>query len=250
MRLLVVDWDFFFPNNETGYHEDLGPWPLYDWSHKESPFYETIIWDTRAFGFHYNNMVLPRCSGYENFWSRFKFSKHAQLFYADSNAFAAIPRVQKSIKHVTLLDAHHDSGYARDIWEALAEGSFSCEDWMYVYYDAVREMFYPAWKHEGLVVEKQPMFDTARSIDDGRDFPEPYDRVFVCRSPAWVPPWCDDQFDEFLKLAPLSRKICLQDLVKRNFSLEENLKHFKLDQQAQELLQKHMEEMNVRLGEG
>lgn len=43
---------------------------------------------------------------------------------------------------------------------------------------------------------------TRQRVDDGDPIAEEFDTVFVCRSGAWVPPWCDGQFEEFLDAAP------------------------------------------------
>jgi hypothetical protein len=40
-------------------------------------------------------------------------------------------------------------------------------------------------------------------VDDGASHLGQFDKVFVCRSGAWVPPWFDDAFADFLQIAPV-----------------------------------------------
>ena len=60
MRLLSVDWDFFFP--ELSF--DPQKWMLYDWGHRDSGnFFLDQLWYDRAVGFMKNDMPLPMTTG-------------------------------------------------------------------------------------------------------------------------------------------------------------------------------------------
>jgi hypothetical protein len=218
LNLLVVDWDYFFPNpayaaNPT--EESL----MYLWDHAEAPAYlSPLVWSGRASAFIRSGMELPRAEGYEGFWNRFRFNPDGvSVLYGDSNLHAG--RIMPSSlgldeeyetadawARVTLYDAHHDSGYKSTgtLEEWRATGKVSCEDWMLVHHDAGSrlEVRYPTWRREVGQVEPEPLVPVDRQIDDGRDPDVEYHAVYVCRSGAWVPPWCDDQFTEFMDQAP------------------------------------------------
>lgn len=38
-----------------------------------------------------------------------------------------------------------------------------------------------------------------------------FDAVSICRSGAWVPAWCDEQFVEFVKSCPVGEIVEVQD---------------------------------------
>jgi len=47
-----------------------------------------------------------------------------------------------------------------------------------------------------------------------------FDRVFICRSGAWIPTWLDDKFDKFISDCPLAYKRNI-GLNKREFNIDE-----------------------------
>lgn len=217
LKLLVVDWDFFFPNpawSADPTEESL----LYLWDHKEAPFYlGPVVWGARASSFIRNGMELPQVAGWEGFWNRFKFNEDGvSVIYGDSNLHAGriLPSSlgmdeEYGVNHwhtVSLWDAHHDAGYkstgSYEEWDAT--GKVSCEDWMLVHHGhgSRLQVTYPAWRRKVGHVEPEPLVPVERRVDDGTDPDDWYDAVYVCRSGAWVPPWCDDQFTEFLAQGP------------------------------------------------
>jgi hypothetical protein len=217
LKLLVVDWDFFFPN--PAMRAEPGPDSLmYLWDHREAPFYlSAVCWGGRASAFLRHGMELPRCEGYEGFWDRFRFNEDGvSVLYGDSNLHAGniLPSSlgldeEYGVNHwhtVSLWDAHHDSGYnkTRSYEEWKKTGRVSCEDWMLVHYGhgSRLEVTYPAWRQAVGRVEPEPLVPVDRRVDDGTNPDVWYDAVYVCRSGAWVPPWCDDQFSEFLAAGP------------------------------------------------
>jgi hypothetical protein len=225
VRLLVVDWDYFFEDKA----QDPKEWALYDWGHKESQFYTTTVWDSRAAGFLSQGLDLPRTTGEELlFWQRFAYKPFTSLFFAESNALAAHPRVMRNVTEVWLYDAHHDSGYSPNALQEVRDSDqVSCEDWMLAYHLAgipghKLHVRYPRWKEKyWRDVEPKPAIrDLDRRTDDGAQFPFRglVDRIFVCRSGAWTPPWIDRRFQTFIEDAPARRKIDF-GLVDRKFDI-------------------------------
>lgn len=217
VNLLVVDFDFFFPNRSF----DVQQWQLWDWAHNEKyphEFQNLILWPTRAASFISHGMDLPGLSGEEEtFWDRFRFRKHVDLFYADSNMFAIEPQVYRNIDSVWLFDAHHDAGYHRDANHIVASQRVDCGEWM-VMYDALGadlHVRYPQWvrlDHESddeFLDTQHPKVELDQRIDDpAEEFPR-FDRIFLCRSGSWVPPWVEDAFWDLLDRAPVQRRVNL-----------------------------------------
>lgn len=209
-NLLVVDWDFFFPNPmQAGERSNMDSWILYDWSHAESPFMVDKIWYLRAMGFLRKQMPLPLAVGYESFWDRFTLADGAPLAVADSNLYAGMLTPGDGGEHwssVWLFDAHHDSGYRGTLDEWRASDRMSCEDWMLNHAEHGSELHvrYPQWRANAMTLEPQPLVPVDRQVDDGAPVPLEFHTVFVCRSGAWVPPWCDRQLRDFLTACPLS----------------------------------------------
>jgi hypothetical protein len=215
-KLLVVDFDYFFPTPTMA--ADQADLPLYDWGSRESPFSIGPAWYFRAAGFLARGRPLPRCDeGYERFWDRFALSTAAEpIIAADSNAYAGCTwpstfgRSADAWSQVWLFDAHHDCyGTGSDDAAWQREATFGCATWMRVHHAAgsMLHVRYPYWRADadGRLVdcEQPPAVPVDRRIDDGRPVTEPFDAVMVCRSGAWVPSWCDDQFLAFLAAAPI-----------------------------------------------
>ncbi|MFJ9893649.1 hypothetical protein ACIQPR_09990 [Streptomyces sp. NPDC091280] len=217
-RLLVVDFDFFFHNPFEGLPAaHRGDLMLYDWAHAENDTLRETIWSFRAEDFLRAGVVPPRCEGYAGFWDRFTFtSVDPPLFYADSNMYAGrltpahfglTGARREPWQEVHLFDAHHDSGYLhrngpRNVEEWREAGAYSCEDWMLVHHDRGSRLTltYPAWRPDG--DEDPPWVPLNTDVDDGSPVPAAFDAVFLCRSGAWVPSWCDDQFTDLLDAFP------------------------------------------------
>lgn len=232
-NLLCVDFDYFFYNPLEAGRSDDPNLLMYDWGHSETPLMlSNLLWSTRAMGFFQNGLELPQVTvpdgGWEKFWSRFKFADTVTFEYADSNSLAGLiepPDGDFTFEEVVLFDAHHDSGYRVDsVSEFLLQESFSCEDWMLVHQSKGTEHLtvrYPQWKPRGV---KDPLPDeclTVLTIDDG----EPlhgivFDAVFVCRSGAWVPAWCDGDFTDFIAAAPFPGTQVDDEELDRGFDVE------------------------------
>jgi hypothetical protein len=240
-NLLVVDWDYFFADLWGSTDPYSG---LYDWGHAETPYFIDMAWGSRAAAFIHHGLELPGTTGLErDFWSRFKFSPDAQLFFADSNSSAAnVALVGEDdwYDSVWLYDAHHDSGYfgplphrqrQSKIHDLVVSGQWDCSYWMVLYrvLRAALHVRYPTWKTWAFEQESEPLIPVDRAFDSGdtprTPFGEPleFDRVFVCRSGAWVPPWLDADFFAFLERCPVSeRKDLVEDgLQPRTFQMRD-----------------------------
>lgn len=250
-NLLVIDFDYFFPEPE------LDPTFLYDWGHREAPLFIEFLWGSRATAFIANGLDLPTTTGEEaTFWNRFQFKTDARLFVSESNSQAANEQITDfltedgPIDEVWLYDAHHDCGYSGpDMdWRSLAyKGEFSCEDWMLLYHTMGCDLHvrYPSWKPWALTGEPEPPIAVDRQVDT--DEPEvEFDAVFLCRSGAWVPSWCDKQFFRFLGDAPFESYLDLlgddYPLRERDFSIEQAEEEARMWEQ----LRKKDEERNAR----
>ncbi|GAA6750951.1 hypothetical protein Thermus77412_14380 [Thermus antranikianii] len=209
MRLLVVDFDYFFPVPQD-VKDPLAP--LFAWAHFETPYYLEEAWEERALAFLLRGLPLPGARGWEGFWGRFAFAPGAVLYYAESNALAFHPEVREGVREVVLFDAHHDAGY-RPLGEEPA-----CDDWMVFYHrlGARLRVYYPPWRDPSL--EPEPQVPVARALDPGGRVEGVFHRVFLCRSGAWVPPWADGDFFAFLGKAPLP-KVTLEAVARRPFDL-------------------------------
>ena len=221
-NLLVIDWDYFFPNPMDGgeYKTEVvdgkgregNPTLLYDWGHHESPLMIEHIWPTRAQGFLMNNLPLPEVNDeWKTFAQRFQFDldEDTYTYFAESNMEAGnlSSPYGESFEHIYLYDAHHDSGYKyKTMAEFRAAQRFSCEDWMLMHADRGSELHvrYPTWKTYWKTAETPPPVDLVidRAMDDGLDPGVVFDSVFLCRSGAWVPSWEDAKFFQFLDTLP------------------------------------------------
>ena len=217
MRLLSIDWDFFFPTKE----EDDTEWQLYDWGHSEnwSSGLQDVAWTHRAAGFLGNGFPLPGTSGEEkDFWKRFRFSKNARLFIAESHMHCASEEVRIGVTEVVNYDAHHDCGYVdHPLVRIIEERTANCEDWMLVYsaYNgADARVIYPSWRTQGIMAaDKLLISGISRAIDDGRYcIDQVFDRVFIARSGAWTPPWIDKNFAEFVESCPIEYSTVIGEL--------------------------------------
>lgn len=209
-HLLVIDWDYFFANPCDGGEYRDPQVLLYDWGHIENDFHVTDVWPHRAQGFLTHGLELPGVSGYTGFWDRFRLAEGVELAVCDSNAYAGLVQPSAAadadeFASVWLYDAHHDAGYHNSTLDAWREsGQLSCENWMIDHHEAGASLHvrYPTWKVHAFSAEPTPWVPVDRAIDDGSTPPVTFDRVLLCRSGAWVPPWCDQDFAAFVEQFP------------------------------------------------
>lgn len=210
-NLLSVDFDFFFPMD----HSDQ----LMDWGHAENGlFMGPILWQIRAAAFLQHGRDLPRCEGLEGFWQRFRFAPGTVLFYADSHSQAAHPAVHLGVNGlVTNLDAHHDLGYDPNALERLRkDGLVDCANWLLFYQDLLglpTRVILPTWMNDIQDEQARGREVGAEVIrDDGSGLAEEYSRIFVARSGAWTPSWCDDQFQALIDSCPVGTKVDMDEM--------------------------------------
>jgi hypothetical protein len=244
-NILSVDWDFFFP--EYGWNPKHPYWLLYDWGHREAPFFINGVWDSRAEGFLHNNLPLPGLSGEQTtFWNRFYFRRGAKLYTAESHS-QCVQQDWLQALAVWNYDAHHDLGYHKKDIDQVLKGVNRCDNWLLTYtlLGVKVEVRYPYWKTRAVEVETRPPCLPSHlenswvrcSLDDGATSGVEFDAVFVCRSGAWVPPWLDSEYQLFLNSCPL-KQVELQPLVKRTWNEQEVRNHMQFVDKYMELTTK------------
>lgn len=223
MTLLSVDWDFFWPEP---FGLGIGdPKRLYDWGTREDlvPGIMDYLWHSRAAGFLRNEMELPRVNDeWRTFWQKFDLSKCEALFVGNSHMWAGSAAVAHRLgdwTEVVNFDAHHDLGYGFPLIGENDQYTLTCENWLSFYSDVVGSLttvVYPNWKINAFKLE--PHYQ-AESPTINRMFDREFTRIIeptvvvVARSGAWVPPWCDNAFNEFVALFPKNIKPVVFDQV-------------------------------------
>lgn len=223
-NLLVVDWDYFF---KVPQHPDPD-WSLYDWGHKETPFFIGPVWVIRAATFMGAKGAVPTTTGEErDFWSKFKFSPTARIYVSDSNSYSASQVLRQDTSRVVLFDAHHDSGYGGGRVN-YRKGIVTCDNWMMHYSKAHRTVVFPDWLNRDMwgTPEQSIYMATTKDYDFTR---HTFDAVHVCRSGAWVPPWLDQDFITFVNGFRTSQNIL------RRFLLPHSLEPHDYPYKAMEL---------------
>lgn len=213
MRLLSVDWDFFFPIPNSD------PYGLYDWGHHENmAFMVDGIWAIRAANFQHAKLRLPGTSGEEaTFWQRFRFAPGARLYYTDSHCRIARPEVRAGITEVWNFDAHHDA--YKPAQDVLATNTVACDTWATAFHlmGIKVRTFFPAWHGDYVGRDKPAVSMPAVQVDRGQAFNRLFDGVFVCRSGAWTPTWIEDAFWQFIAACPVTEHHPLDDIAERQF---------------------------------
>ena len=204
MRMLSVDFDFFFPEDQD-----------WDWSHGESfkyKFLDDMIWETRAAQFIAKGLALPSTSGDEvNFWKRFKFND-AHLYYADSHVKIITTELLMGINQIYNFDAHHDAFTFPSLEISAENWAVDLVPWIKVVHVA------PSWSEKNSYCK--PVVHIKRYVDEGKPFKRVFDSIFVCRSGGWTPTWLEDKFWKFIEDCPTSFKSNMDNMTKREFSME------------------------------
>ena len=217
-NLLVVDFDYFFRNPLEGGITDDPTWALYDWGHNESPMFLHYIWPSRAESFVANELSLPGVDIPEGWWNRFNISPDAVCEVSDSNAYSGVVNGGEEFDHVWLYDAHHDLYCLKTLEQVqdwYEEGKVTCEDWMFAHYMRGSKLHWrwPRWHKLGKELRSSiPKFTNcdARKDDMGK-LDMQFDAVSICRSGCWVPPWCDQDFEQFVLSAPVAEWVEVED---------------------------------------
>jgi len=194
--ILSVDWDYFFP--------DLIP---YDWGHQESAMFYEMLWHVRVSNRNLMtkekalDVVKPDPKLLDGFWDRVCPKHPKKLIIAESHA--SIEHYITEGSTVYNFDQHHDIQYGFGL------DKLDCGNWAgralkknllkkYV-------LVYPPWRQKIREGEPEqiasphsdPPYDPVEIFYDvPADLPK-FDTVFLCRSYAWTPTWCDDAWLEF-----------------------------------------------------
>ena len=240
-NLLVVDFDYFFynPLYATDGHDERF-W-LFDWGHSENLAHQ-MLWGVRGAEFLRLGFELPGVEIPENWWDRFTFADDAICEVSDSNMYSGIAGGAREFDHVWLFDAHHDL-YTIKTQEQLddwtTKGQICCEDWMFAHHlrGAKLHWRWPQWFTYGRQMRHEiPRWVgcDARKDDLGRfDAHMVFDVVSICRSGAWVPPWCDEAFQAFYTSCPVSEIVQVDEVdLKRAWDLDEMARYAEMTSQA------------------
>ena len=180
--LLTVDWDFFVPVN-----------PMLDLAHREAPIFLNMLWKARS-----GLRSIIKTNGTEkDFWGRLGglADGAGPTWVSDSHLFAF--SLLAGIDHVILVDAHHDC------WDQARKGEVECSDWLRVWLKGGKRRkatwICPDWSKDSFQVPED-LCDklTRQSLSDSWGVKH-IDRVHVCRSGCWTPPWTDREFIEFVQ---------------------------------------------------
>jgi hypothetical protein len=136
------------------------------------------------------------------------------LFIADSHTEILLPSIQQGITEVVSFDAHHDAGYHSRSLADAHKGIVDCGNWILHCRMAgvSASVWYPPWKK--WAIEEPPEIALSRGVDDGRSWADvPFDRVFLCRSGAWTPPWLDDKFVTLISTFPRQKRFMVGPIV-------------------------------------
>jgi hypothetical protein len=185
----------------------------------------TMLWDIRATGFLMNDLPLPMVEGWQDWWGQFKLSKNPRLFVGESHCSAVNTKVTHRINgEVWLFDAHHDCGYdEKTDRESVQTGRWTCENWLIWYgrnlgLDNIH-MRYPTHRTGAFEEEREPYLpDLDREFYDPQEETPVFDTIYVCRSGAWVPSWCDQEFNQWVADIPIKNYAWVGDHVERTFS--------------------------------
>jgi len=182
--LLTIDWDYFVPEN-----------PEFDLGHAEAPIFLDMMWRGR-FGL----LDHIRANGAEKgFWDSLGASLNGAgpTYVSDSHMYAY--SLLSGIDHVLLVDAHHDCWQEDSLGIDQGEGKIYCHNWLRVWLSKGKQRrvtwVRPEWSKGGFEVPK----DLKRRISVADKVEGKIDRVHVCRSGCWTPPWLDGQFIEFVE---------------------------------------------------
>lgn len=223
-NLLVVDWDYFFynPMHAGDMKNDL-VW-MYDWAHEETEPPREWLWQIRAASFYEHDLSLPTVDVIPGWWDRFTIVDDAMLYVHDSNLWSIRAGYGQHFDHVWLYDAHHDMYPKIESWDQLREwaqrGIVTCEDWMfgYLWRGSKLHWRWPQWYSDGKATRQHLSRFVRTNLDAQKDDLgklDPhmeFDAVSVCRSGAWVPPWCDNEFVTFYQGCPVAEIEQLDDV--------------------------------------
>lgn len=196
LRVLSVDWDYFFPDVF---------W--YDWSQKEeSMIFLEYLWPLRYGNIHMKTKELAKdvvkpdksllCGFWEKVCPREPYinltitESHKDLVFVLDHFFS--DPLQKVEFQIWNFDQHHDAGYGIE--------ELNCDNWAHYLRENNRlldyHVIYPPWRKDR--PEDPPKFPINIHFKIP-DLPDRFEIVFMCRSSGWTPSWCDDEWIKFIE---------------------------------------------------
>jgi hypothetical protein len=194
MRVLSIDWDYFFP--------DIA-W--YDWGHRESEWFVESSWMHRCgnhnilTGERALETVNPDEKLIYNFWNKRVQGSGLAMLVSESHATMYHWLKDWTIDELVCFDQHHDLGYPS------AKGELDCGNWAGKMLNERRirryTLVYPPWrKNKKNRESKMPKRKEVAVHYDANEVPrQEYDAIHICRSGAWTPSWCDKEFNRFVE---------------------------------------------------
>jgi hypothetical protein len=146
----------------------------------------------------------------EGFWDRLGDSLDGAMptYISDSHMYAY--HLLKGIDHVILVDAHHDCWKEDSLGLEKDQGKVYCHNWLRVWLSKGKRRrvtwIQPEWSKGLFEVPK----DLRKRVTVESEIKGKIDRVHVCRSGCWTPPWLDKQFIQFVN-SRKSLKVNMQD---------------------------------------
>ena len=221
MRILSIDWDYFFPPSQE-----------YDWgAHEDNPIFHEVIWYARCNARniitreHVLDEYIPTIP--DTFWNI--VTNNPPMVVSNSH-LGIWPYIKDNRDiYLTNIDAHHDCGYGteEETKRMLCSRSsqIDCSNWglFGCYEHKIRQFIqvYPLWRSTHVESwESSPKSSAVGLVWEEQcqlPMPKAYDLVFVCRSSCWTPPWYDTRFSEFLDESGLEYEF-LDRLVQRERS--------------------------------
>ena len=249
IRILSVDWDYFFPDMF---------W--FDWSLKEgSMLYLEQLWYIRYGNQHMKtgelakDIVKPDKSLLDDFWEKvcprepyinLTITESHKDIVAVLDNFYSDP-MQKPKFGIWNFDQHHDAGY--DMKE------LNCDNWVHHLWETDRlsdyNVIYPPWRKEK--IEEKPKVPHAMHYKIPL-LPDKFEFVFICRSSGWTPSWCDDEWIKFIEHWKkydhlwLTKSSAPYALVKRKFDYEKAEYNLREEQKIRDQIR----EDNLKIMEG
>jgi hypothetical protein len=220
---LSVDFDYFC-------REEIH----WDWGHGENPMFQEIAWQTRTSGFARAGLDFLEETSLERFghptpkqfWQKlqelgFRFDEVETVTVQDSHLWAAHDFIERtySPRRIVNFDAHHDMGYRswRELKrEWLDQMKVDCSNWQLMLLHQLESLeaatVYPKWKGLREIEMGATPWKSSKSISKRYQYAVWDDAyvaslagdvasIFIAKSSAWMPPWHDQAFVDFVKAA-------------------------------------------------
>lgn len=200
--ILSIDFDFFVKEKLE-----------WDWGHKESPLFIEVVWPIRASTMLAQGLdIIAETSVIGNPEDlirdleklKWEFRKKFKLSIAESHSSAYYALKGKKNLEIINIDAHHDITYGQTEhlncgnWIACLalEGSVSKVTIVYPEWRKKDNFDYPSDNTLEILDKLGVEVNIVYGIESLA--PKTISEVFIARSGAWVPPWTDDSFMDFI----------------------------------------------------